>query len=79
MQVLRSLGMWFGPSTGDLMREAKFGAPTRYGQPLSQRTEDIDVTMKASWGKKKQVVIEQRLPLPLSVLALVPDASVGGN
>jgi len=42
-------------------------------------TEDIDVTMKADWGKRKQVVIEQRDPLPLTVLTLIPDTTLGGN
>jgi hypothetical protein len=42
-------------------------------------TEDIDVTLKGDWGKKKQVVIEQRSPLPMTVLALVPDITLGGR
>tara|TARA_R110000851_G_scaffold72582_2_gene160813 strand:+ start:589 stop:3672 length:3084 start_codon:yes stop_codon:yes gene_type:complete len=78
VQVARSMGMWFGPSI-DLMREAKFGLPALYGQPLEAVTEDIDVTMKANWGKRKQVVLEQRDPLPLTILALIPDATLGGN
>jgi hypothetical protein len=72
------MGMWFGPSI-DLMREAKFGLPALYGQPLTAVTDDIDVTMKGNWGKRKQVVVEQRDPLPLTVLALIPDAILGGN
>ena len=78
VQVERTMGMWFGPST-DLMREAKFGLPALYGQPLAAVTEDIDVTMKGNWGKRKQVVLEQRDPLPMTVLALIPDATLGGN
>ena len=78
VQVERTMGMWTGP-TPDQMREAKFGLPALYGQPLPMVTEDIDVTLKADWGKKKQVVIEQRSPLPLSVLSITPDVSVGGN
>jgi hypothetical protein len=78
VQVERTMGMWFGPST-DLMREAKFGLPALYGQPLVAVTEDIDVTMKGNWGKRKQVVVEQRDPLPMTVLALIPDATLGGN
>lgn len=78
VQVDRSLGMWTGPSI-DEMREARFGLPALYGQPLEMLTENIDVTLKANWGKKKQVVIEQRDPLPLTVLALIPDAIIGGN
>ena len=78
VQVERTLGMWFGPDIGT-MREARFGMPALYGQPLEMVTDDIDVTMTANWGKRKQVVIEQRDPLPLTVLTLIPDAIVGGN
>ena len=78
VQVDRALGMWFGPDV-NTMREARFGLPALYGQPLEMVTDDIDVTMSANWGKKKQVVIEQRDPLPLTVLTLIPDAIVGGN
>lgn len=78
VQVDRTMGMWYGPTT-DQMREAKFGLPAKYGQPLEMRTEDIDVTMKPDWGKRKQMVIEQRDPLPMTVLTLIPDATLGGN
>lgn len=78
VQVERTMGMWTGPSTSQ-MREAKFGLPALYGQPLPMVTEDIDVTLKADWGKRKQVVIEQRAPLPLTVLAVTPDVTIGGN
>lgn len=78
VEVERTMGMWTGP-TPDLMREAKFGLPAKYGQPLPMVTEDINVTLKGDWNKKKQVVIEQRSPLPLTILAVAPDVSVGGN
>lgn len=78
VEVERTMGMWTGP-TPDLMREAKFGLPANYGQPLPMVTEDINVTLKGDWNKKKQVVIEQRSPLPLTILAVAPDVSVGGN
>jgi len=78
VQVERTLGMWFGPDI-NTMREARFGLPALFGQPLEMVTNDIDVTMSANWGKRKQVVIEQRDPLPLTVLTLIPDAIIGGN
>lgn len=78
VQVDRTLGMWFGPDV-DSMREARFGLPALYGQPLEMVSDDIDVTMSPNWGKRGQVVIEQRDPLPLTVLTLVPDAITGGN
>jgi hypothetical protein len=42
-------------------------------------TEDINVTLKADWSKEKQVVIEQRSPLPMTILSVTPDVAVGGN
>lgn len=78
VQVERSMGLWTGPST-DQMREAKFGLPSAYGQPLPMVTEDINVTLKADWSKEKRVVLEQRSPLPLTVLSITPDVAVGGN
>ena len=78
VQVERTMGMWTGPST-DLMREAKFGLPSAYGQPLPMVTEDVNVTLKGDWSKEKQVVIEQRSPLPITILSVTPDVSVGGN
>lgn len=78
VQVQRTMGLWQGPSEDEL-REVRFGMPALYGQPLEMRTEDIDVTMRADWSKRKQVVLEQRSPLPLTVLALIPDVVVGGT
>lgn len=78
VQVERTMGMWTGPST-DLMREAKFGLPSAYGQPLPMVTEDVQVTLKGDWSKEKRVVIEQRSPLPMTILSITPDVAVGGN
>lgn len=78
VQVERTMGMWTGPAP-DQMREAKFGLPSGYGQPLPMVTEDINVTLKADWSKEKQVVIEQRSPLPMTILSVTPDVAVGGN
>lgn len=78
VQVERTMGMWAGPST-DQMRETKFPMPALYNQPLSLVTDDITVGLKSDWSKRKQVVIEQRSPLPMTVLALVPDVKMGGR
>jgi len=78
VQVDRTLGMWTGPDE-DNMREAKFGLPALYGQPPDLRTEDFDVTLKGDWDKRRKIVIEQRAPLPMTILALIPDVIGGGN
>ena len=76
VQVERTMGMWTGPST-DQMRETKFPMPALYNQPLALVTDDVEVGLKSDWSKRKQVVIEQRSPLPMTVLALVPDVKMG--
>lgn len=78
VQLERTLGMWTGPSE-DQMREAKFGLPTAYGQPLPMSSDEVTVTLKGDWSKKRRVVVQQRAPLPMSILALAPDAVMGGT
>jgi len=78
MQVERTMGMWYGPNF-DEVREAKFGLPDVWGQPLTMITDDIDLTMKPGWDKNKRVVIEQRTPQPITILAMIPDIVTGGN
>jgi len=78
VEVERTMGLWFGPDF-DSMREAKFGLPARWGQELPMVTELINVTMKGDWSRDKQIAIEQRDPLPLTILGLIPDVAVGGN
>jgi hypothetical protein len=77
VQLERSMGMWVGPSR-DLMREVPFKAPVGPA-PVVSYNDDKDVTLKADWSKRKQMVIEQRSPLPLTIMAFVPDLNVGGN
>jgi len=78
VRLNRSLGFWAGVSR-DRMREAKFGLPANYGQPPALFTGDKDVTLPPDWNKDGKYVIQQRDPLPLTILSLIPDAIVGGN
>ena len=78
LRLLDTMGLWHGPDT-DHMREAKFGLPALYGQELSMITGDKHVTVSPSWNKNGQIVIQQRDPLPLTLLGVVPDVIVGGN
>lgn len=72
-----SRGLWTGPTT-DQMREYKASAlATR--EAADFYADSVDVTLKSDWAKKKQLVVEQRDPLPLTITALTPDANVGGN
>lgn len=74
----RSLGGWYGPDL-DHMRELKYGLAPSYGQPPEWLTGDKDVMMSPSWNKDGQIVLQQRDPLPMTVLSIIPDVVVGGN
>jgi hypothetical protein len=78
VRVEDTLGFWAGPDR-DHMREAKFGLPALLGQPPEMVSGDRNVTLSPHWGKEGKYVIQQRDPLPLTILSLIPDAIVGGN
>ena len=73
-----TMGLWHGPDLTH-MREAKFGLPALYGQELSMITGDKHITLSPSWNKNGQIVIQQRDPLPMTILGINPDVVVGGN
>ena len=74
----QSLGGWYGPDL-DHMREIKYGLPAQYGQTPDWITGDKDLTMSPSWNKDGQIVVQQRDPLPMTLLALIPEVIPGGN
>ena len=78
LQIEKTLGLWTGPDT-DHMREAKFGLPSQWGQPPDAITGLKEFTMSPSWNKNGQIVIQQRDPLPMTILSITPDIIVGGN
>jgi hypothetical protein len=78
LRLENTMGLWHGPDL-DHMREAKFGLPALYGQELSMITGDKHVTLSPSWNKNGQIYLQQRDPLPMTVLSFIPDVVVGGN
>ncbi len=78
MRFETTLGGWYGPDR-DHMREIKYGLSSQYGQPPAWVTGDKGVTMSPSWNKDGYVIVQQRDPLPMNLLALIPDVVIGGN
>jgi len=74
----KTMGMFCGPDS-DTLREVKFGLPSKYGQPRDLFEGDKATTLKPNWDRDGQFVIQQQDPVPLTVLAIIPDAMVGGN
>lgn len=78
MVVNASRGIFAGTNGQSLyeyaQREFEF-----YDQPVNDATGVIDINIDANWSKGGRVYVQQRDPLPLSVLAIIPSVSVGGR
>lgn len=57
------------------LKERRFEA---YGEPTQLRTGIDEVRMEPKWDNQGRVCLRQRYPLPMTILAIVPDLSVGG-
>jgi hypothetical protein len=77
VRVEQSRGMFIGPNRGK-MREWKQRTNEPYGTAIALFTGDLEQTLDADWNRNGNVVIQQNDPLPMAVLAIMPDVAVGG-
>ena len=73
-----SRGMLFGPNSNQLdeLKQREF---ERYGEPTDLLTGDKEVSLDASWDDKGRIYLRQRDPLPVTLLAVLPDVDVGDD
>lgn len=76
LRVDRSRGIWAGPDEAS-MREYKQRKTEAWGEAIQLYTGDIHISMTPKWTDLGQIVIEQRDPLPMSILAVIPEVSIG--
>jgi len=77
LRVFESSGIFAGPSA-DKLTEAKQRTTEPYGSPPSLKTEDIKIMLTPSWQDYGQIFIRQTDPLPLTVVGITLEVSVGG-
>lgn len=75
--VEESRGIFAGKDKNNLY-EAKTERNT-YEQPLDSLTGQTDIHISNDWQGKGRVFIRQSDPLPLSVLAVIPEVTIGGR
>lgn len=75
-RVEASRGMWAGPTTDDLV-EVKPEGLAVYGGPIPLKTGDARVIIPPRYETHGSVCIRQTDPLPLTILALIPELEVG--
>lgn len=76
LRVYQSSGIFIGPDENNLT-EAKQRTTEPYGSPPALKSNEILVMTTPSWTDSGQVFIRQSDPLPLTVVALTLELSVG--
>jgi hypothetical protein len=76
VKVERSRALWAGPDA-DHMTEFKQRDAEPYGSPIGLLTGDMRLAIPPAWGRSGSIVVQQRDPLPLTVLAVIPEVDVG--
>ncbi len=74
--VEESRGLWASVD-GNTAREVKSRVPGSYVAPIATVTDTLEVLMTSGWSKAGRVLLEQRDPLPLTILSLMPEVTVG--
>jgi len=77
LRVYNSSGIFVGPAF-DKLREVKQRTDEVWGAPPDLVTGMVRTTVTPSWNDDAPVCVRQSDPLPLTVVALVPDTTYGG-
>ena len=77
LRVYRSSGIFAGPSF-DRLTEAKQRTTEPYGSPPALKSEEIPIVITPSWTDNGQVCIRQSDPLPLTIVSMSLEVSIGG-
>lgn len=76
VKVLDSRGGFIGPDSTKLNELPSREVADSY-DPLDLRTTEYRVTLEEDWSSNGRVFIRQSDPLPLTILAVVPDVDLG--
>jgi len=76
--VENTVTVWAGPDA-DNLREYKARSTEAYGAPTALHDGLIEIDTIATWSKQGRVFIRNSSPLPVSILAVIPDVTAGGR
>lgn len=78
LRVYRSSGIWAGPNFNDLT-EFPMRTNQPYGSPPALISDEVELAVTPEWAAGGQVCVESIDPLPLDVVDLTLEMSVGGG
>lgn len=76
LRVEKTRGLKVGPDA-DHLTEIKERRSQPYGTPIELQTGDERVNIGTSWNREGSVFVRQDNPLPVTILAVVPEIDVG--
>lgn len=77
MRLENTRGLFMGADEDHLI-EVPFRTSEGYDEATRLFTGDKPVTIKPKWGEDGRVVVRQADPLPITVLAIIPEVTLGG-
>ncbi|KAF0146561.1 MAG: hypothetical protein FD153_102 [Rhodospirillaceae bacterium] len=75
MKVQETRGLWAG-SDADHLDEYKQRSMEGWGEPVRLTTGVISHRIRGSWRPESTVLIQQRDPLPMTILTLTPETII---
>lgn len=81
LNIKDTRGLWAGSNPDNLkeQREAKPPVQRAWNQALGLFSGTIDIQMDSRYSRTGRVTIEQRDPLPCTILSVVPRVEIGGT
>lgn len=77
LRVHRSSGIFVGPAADELV-EAKQRTTEPYGSPPELKSEEVPIVLTPTWADSGQIYVRQSDPLPLTVVSMTVEVSLGG-
>lgn len=77
--VEESRGFMAGARKGDKLYEQKPEYRQRYNAPIPLLTGPSELKISSVWDESGRVYIQQANPLPLTILAVIPEVTVSGK
>lgn len=75
LDLIRSSGIWAGPDESRLV-EHKQRTTEPPGSPPRLKTGQIEITVRPDWNDYGQIIVQQRDPLPLSLVSLTTEVAL---
>lgn len=77
LRIYKSSGVFAGPELGRLV-QFKQRTTEVYGAPPALVTGEIEISLEPSWQSGGQIFVRQSDPLPLTLVSMTIDATIGG-